>query len=76
MWRQYLKLAQGYTAADKDGIVEYTAHELRHVCALLLIASGATDMQVANQMATARSRRRRTSMATCSPKTGHRSLRP
>lgn len=26
------------------------AHELRHVCASLLIASGATDMQVANQM--------------------------
>jgi len=49
-WRKYLKLAQGYTAADKDGIVGYTAHELRHVCASLLIASGATDMQVAYQM--------------------------
>jgi integrase len=33
-----------------DGIVRYTAHELRHVCALLLIASGASDMQVAHQM--------------------------
>jgi integrase len=50
MWRRYLKLAHGYTAAHKDGIVNYTAHELRHVCASLLIASGATDMQVANQM--------------------------
>ena len=50
MWRRYLKLAQGYTAAHPDGIVSYTAHELRHVCASLLIASGATDMQVTNQM--------------------------
>src|SRR5215469_11903747 len=49
-WRKYLKLAQGYTAAHPDGIVSYTAHELRHVCASLLIASGATDMQVAHQM--------------------------
>ena len=45
-----LVLAHGYTAAHPDGIVKYTAHELRHVCASLLIASGATDMQVANQM--------------------------
>ena len=50
MWRRYLKLAHGFTAAHPDGIVKYTAHELRHVCASLLIASGATDMQVANQM--------------------------
>jgi integrase len=50
MWRRYLKLAQGYTAAHQDGIVKYTAHELRHVCASLLIVSGATDMQVANRM--------------------------
>jgi integrase len=50
MWRRYLKLAHGYTASHKDGIVKYTAHELRHVCASLLIASGASDMQVANQM--------------------------
>src|SRR5215471_14718772 len=49
-WRKYLRLAQGYTAADPDGIVSYTAHELRHVCASLLIASGASDIQVANQM--------------------------
>jgi integrase len=49
-WRKYLKFAQGYTAAHPDGIVSYTAHELRHVCASLLIASGATDMQVAYQM--------------------------
>jgi hypothetical protein len=47
---KYLKFAQGYTAAHPDGIVSYTAHELRHVCASLLIASGATDMQVAHQM--------------------------
>src|ERR1700761_1039730 len=50
MWRRYLKLAHGFTAAHKDRPVNYTAHELRHVCASLLIASGATDMQVANQM--------------------------
>ena len=28
-----------------DGIVNYTAHELRHVCASLLISSGATDAE-------------------------------
>jgi integrase len=50
MWRRFLKLAQGYTAAHHDGIVRYTAHELRHMCASLLIASGASDMQVAHQM--------------------------
>ena len=54
MWRRYLKLAHGFTAAHSDGIVQYTAHELRHVCASLLIASGATDMQVANQMGRSR----------------------
>jgi integrase len=50
MWRRYLKLAQGYTAAQPDGMVSYTAHELRHACASLLIASGASHMQVARQM--------------------------
>jgi len=50
MWRRYLGLAHGYTAAHKDGIVKYTAHELRHVCASLLIASGAKDTQVCRQM--------------------------
>jgi integrase len=50
MWRRYLALAHGYTVAHPDGQITYTAHELRHVCASLLIASGATDMQVANQM--------------------------
>jgi integrase len=49
-WRKYLRLAHGFTAAHKDGAVTYTAHELRHVCASLLIASGASDIQVANQM--------------------------
>jgi integrase len=49
-WRKYLALAHGFTAAHKDGPITYTAHELRHVCASLMIASGATDMQVANQM--------------------------
>ena len=33
MWRRYLELAHGFTAAHKDGMVKYTAHELRHVCA-------------------------------------------
>jgi Phage integrase family len=50
MWRRYLALAHGYTASHQDGMVGYTAHELRHVCASLLIASGATDMQVTTQM--------------------------
>ncbi len=50
MWRRYLALAHGYTASHQDGMVKYTAHELRHVCASLLIASGASDVQVANQM--------------------------
>ncbi len=50
MRHRYLKLAQGYTADHPDGIVKYTAHELRHVCASLLIASGASDVQVAHQM--------------------------
>lgn len=49
-WRKDLSLAHGYTAAHQNGVVTYTAHELRHVCASLLIASGATDMQVAYQM--------------------------
>ena len=44
--------ASGATGAafHPDDIVSYTAHELRHVCASLLIASGASDMQVAHQM--------------------------
>jgi integrase len=50
MWRRYLTLARGFTSAHEDGEVRYTAHELRHVCASLLIASGASDMQVAAQM--------------------------
>jgi len=50
MWRRYLALAHGYTASHQDGPVKYAAHELRHVCASLLIASGSTDMQVTNQM--------------------------
>jgi integrase len=54
MWRKYLKLAHGFTAADRDGIVKYTAHELRHVCASLMIASGASDMKVAYQMGQSR----------------------
>lgn len=48
-WRKYLRLAHGYTASHPDGMVT-TAHELRHVCASLLIASGASDTQVAGQM--------------------------
>jgi integrase len=50
MWRKYLRLAQGYTAAHPDGAITYTAHELRHVYASMLIASGASDIQVARQM--------------------------
>ena len=53
-----MALAHGYLASDKDGLVKYTAHELRHVCASLLIASGATDLQVTSQIGTARSRAR------------------
>ena len=36
--------------SSEPGTVTYTAHELRHVCASLLIASGASDMQITNQM--------------------------
>lgn len=68
-WRKYLKFAQGYTAADPDGIVSYTAHELRHVCASLLIASGATDMQVAHQMGHSKVETTK-NIYTCSPRTG------
>ncbi|HVQ96074.1 MAG TPA: site-specific integrase [Mycobacteriales bacterium] len=50
MWRRYLKRAHELTASHQDGPVRYTAHELRHVCASLLIASGASDVQVAAQM--------------------------
>ena len=50
IWRKYLALAHGFTSAHRYGAVTYTAHELRHVCASFMIASGATDMQVANQM--------------------------
>jgi integrase len=68
-WRKYLSLAQCYTAAHRDGIVNYTAQELRHVCASLLITSGASDMQVAHQMGHRRSRQPRTFTGTCSPRT-------
>ena len=50
MWRRYLKLAQGLHRCPPDGIVIYTAHALQQVCASLLIASGASDVQVAHQM--------------------------
>jgi integrase len=70
MWRRYLKLAQGYTAAHPDGIVSYTAHELRHVCASLLIASrGLGRAGSPTRWDTARSRPPRTSTDTCSPRT-------
>jgi len=49
-WRRYLNPAAGFTAAHVDGMARHTAHELRHVCASLLIASGASDVQVAAQM--------------------------
>jgi integrase len=49
-WRKYLTLARGYTESHPDGMITYTAHELRHVCASLLIASGASDVQIAAQM--------------------------
>lgn len=47
---QALRLARGFTAAHPDGAVTYTAHELRHVSASLLITSDASDMQICNQM--------------------------
>ena len=50
MWRRYLALATATRRHTRTAPVKYTAHELRHVCASLLIASGATDMQVTNQM--------------------------
>jgi hypothetical protein len=59
MWRRYLKLAHGYTAAHPDGIVSYTAHELRHVCASLLIPLGLPTFRSPIRWATARSRPRK-----------------
>lgn len=50
VWRRYLTKAQAYTAAHPDGQVTYTAQDLRHLCASILIASGASDMQICNQM--------------------------
>jgi len=45
----------GFTAAHKGWCGHLrTAHELRRVCASLLIASGASDIQVANQMGPSR----------------------
>lgn len=44
LWRKHLRKAR--TASG----VEYTAHKLRHVCASLLIAAGATPEQVREQM--------------------------
>jgi integrase len=76
MWRRYLKLAQGYTAAHPDGIVSYTAHELRHVCASLLIASGPPTCRSPTRWGTAGSRPPRTSTVTCSPRTAPSSWTP
>ena len=42
-WSRHPEGGDIETAAHKDGPVKYTAHELRHVCASLLIASGATE---------------------------------
>lgn len=50
VWSRYLRMARAYTAAHPDGAVTYTAHDLRHVCASLLIASGASDMEICAQM--------------------------
>ncbi len=44
LWRRHLKLAQATSG------VPYTAHELRHVCASLLIAAGASIETVRQQM--------------------------
>ena len=50
VWRRRLAKAHALTAAHPDGKITYTAHDLRHVCAALLIASGLTDVQIAYQM--------------------------
>lgn len=50
VWRRRLAQAHALTAAHPDGKITYTAHDLRHVCAALLIASGLTDVQIAYQM--------------------------
>ena len=49
-WRKVLTKAQGFTAAHKDDQITYTAHALRHVAASLVIASGASRMEVQNQI--------------------------
>jgi integrase len=71
-WHHVVRLHRA-SASHQDGPVKYTAHELRHVCASLLIASGATDMQVTNQMGHSKIERPRTSMVTCSPRIGRSS---
>jgi integrase len=49
-WWLWWSWADQLAPIEGDGPVKYTAHELRHVCASLLIASGTTDMQVTSQM--------------------------
>lgn len=49
VWRRKLKAAQKLLA-ERGTPVQYTAHDLRHVCASLLIAAGATPDEVRNQM--------------------------
>lgn len=49
LWRKHLDKARAASG------VPYTAHDLRHVCASLLIAGGATPVQVRDQMGHSRS---------------------
>ena len=50
LWKRNLDLAKAYTAAHPDGAVSYTAHELRHVFASLLIYSKTSDFEIARMM--------------------------
>jgi integrase len=49
-WTDHLRKARVITAEQPEGEITYTAHQLRHVAASLLIASGATHTDVMAQM--------------------------
>ena len=49
MWRRYLTLSHGYTASHKDGPVNHTAHELRHVRASLPVSPRARPTDLKHQ---------------------------
>lgn len=49
-WRNHLRKARELMKERGEPVIGYSAHQLRHVAASLLIASGATELDVMNQM--------------------------